>query len=229
MLEIDGLTKVYEGRTVLSGVHLDVRAGESLALLGANGTGKSTTLRAVAGLVLPDAGSLLVDGVDARRFPKIARSRLSFLPQKSCFPGTLTARETLEVVARLRGVPGSRVQEEIEACLLSEVADRSVATLSGGERQRLGLAVAFLPEVGLYLFDEPSANLDATSSRVFSQRARGLVDDGRAVLFTTHVDADVAALATRAVELRDGRCFPRLAGIAGGRLPRSAVSAEAGR
>lgn len=205
MLEIAGLTKSFDGRSVLRGLDLSVGAGESVALLGGNGSGKTTTLRAVAGLVLPDSGRITVDGLDARRDGRKARARLSFLPQKSVFPGTLSVRETLAVAARLRELSESRIARELSECGLLEAADRPVSALSGGQRQRLGLAVAFLPDVALYLFDEPTANLDPPSLDVFFRRARELREGGRAVLFTTHVAADVEKLATRVEVLAEGR------------------------
>jgi len=141
-----------------------------------------------------------------------ARRRLSYLPQKSAFPATLTVRETLAVVARLRGAAPGAAEREIESCDLARLADCGVGHLSGGERQRLAMAIAFLPSVDLYLFDEPSANLDPVASRILFQRARQLKREGRTLLFTTHVPADVRHLATRIVLLRHGRIESESAG-----------------
>lgn len=212
MLIIRGLTKSFGGRRVLDGLDLDVVAGESVALLGANGSGKTTTLRCIVGLARPDGGRTLVGGVDVAGEPIEARRRLSYLPQKSVFPPTLTVRETLAVVARLRGLGSREVDREIDSCGLARLADRGVGHLSGGERQRLAMAVAFLPAADLYLFDEPSANLDPAASRLLFQRARDLKREGRTLLFTTHIPADVRHLATRVVFLRDGRIDSDAAG-----------------
>jgi len=205
MLTVSGLTKSFAGRRVLDGIDLHIDEGESVALLGANGCGKTTTLRCIVGLARPDGGRIEIDGVDAARQPVEARRPISYLAQKSVFPQTLTVRETLAVVARLRRVCGAAVDREIDACGLAALADRSVGHLSGGERQRLAMAAAFLPDARLYLFDEPSANLDPVASRILFRRARQLKRDGRTLLFTTHVPADVRHLASRIVLLRDGR------------------------
>jgi ABC-type multidrug transport system ATPase subunit len=212
MLTLTGLTKTFGGRRVLDGLDLQIQAGESVALLGANGSGKTTTLRCIVGLVRPNAGSIAIGNIDTARDTLGARRRLSYLPQKSVFPPTLTVRETLGVVARLRGTAGSAVDRELELCGLTALADRNVGQLSGGERQRLAMAVAFLPTVDLYLFDEASASLDPTASRILFQRARALQRQGHTLLFTTHVPADVRCLATRAVLLRDGRIESDAAG-----------------
>lgn len=205
MLTITALTKAFGPRRVLDDLNLAIEAGESVAMLGANGSGKTTTLRCIVGLARPDSGHIAIDHSDAGRQPIEARRRVSYLPQKSVFPPTLTVRETLAVVARLRGLEQQAVDREIEMCGLAPLADAAVGHLSGGERQRLAMGIAFLPAVDLYLFDEPSANLDPAASRLLVQRAKQLTREGRTLLFTTHIPADVRYLATRVVFLRDGR------------------------
>jgi len=212
MLTVSGLTKSFGSRRVLEGLDLTIAAGESVAMLGANGSGKTTTLRTIVGLARPDAGSIRIGGIDAMRRPLDARRRMSYLPQRSVFPGTLTVRETLTVVARLRGINALAVDRELEACGLAGLADEGVGHLSGGEHQRLAIAVAFLPPVDLYLCDEPTASLDPAASRLLFRRARQLAGEGRTLLFTTHVPADVRHLATRIVLLRNGRIEADAAG-----------------
>jgi ABC-type multidrug transport system ATPase subunit len=212
MLTLNTVTKAFNGRRVLDGLDLEVAAGESVALLGANGSGKTTTLRCIVGLARPDRGRITIDGLDVWRRPVDARRRVSYLPQRPVFPATLTVRETLAVVAQLRGNRREDVDWELDLCGLSGLVDRGVGHLSGGERQRLAMAVAFLPDVDLYLFDEPSANLDPLASRILFRRARELKRAGRTLLFTTHIPADVRHLASRAVLLRDGRIESEAAG-----------------
>ena len=212
MLTLSGLTKSFGDRRVLDGLDLEIAAGQSVALLGANGSGKTTTLRCVVGLARPDAGRIMIGGIDAARDPIGAARRVSYLPQKSVFPATLTVRETLGVVARLRGVAADAIDREIAACGLAALAGRNVGQLSGGERQRLAMAVTFLPMVDLYLLDEASASLDPVALRILFRRVRQLQREGRTLLFTTHVPADVRHLATRVVLLRDGRIESDAAG-----------------
>jgi len=217
-LRIWNLAKSYGTRAVLRGVELSIEPGESVALVGGNGSGKTTILRTIAGLTIPDSGEVEICGVDAIRNGKEARRRLSYMPQKAAFPATLTVEETISFVARLRDIAAARVSEEIERCDLGPLARADVGTLSGGERQRLALACALVPAVDLYLFDEPSANLDARSIEIFRARASQLVESGRCVLFTTHVSADVENLATRVATLADGRIDRvRLRVVAGGK------------
>lgn len=193
MLALDDVTKAYSGRLVLDRLCFAIAAGENVALIGANGSGKTTTLRCVAGLARLDGGRISIAGEH------------SYLPQRPAFPATLTVRETLQAVARLRRLPLRTVDRELDACAIAHVADRYVSALSGGERQRLGLAVALLPTVDLYLFDEPSASLDPAASRILFSRAADLKRGGHTLLFTTHVPADLSRLATRVLVLGDGR------------------------
>jgi ABC-type multidrug transport system ATPase subunit len=212
VLTLKGLTKAFSGRPVLRDLDLHVGPGESVALLGANGSGKTTTLRCLVGLAQPDAGSITIGGVAVTRDATAARRRLSYLPQKSQFPATLTVRETLRVIARLRGLAPADVEREIELCALGPLADCGVGHLSGGERQRLAIAAALLPSPDLYLLDEPSASLDAVASGLLFRRIRQLRREGRTLLFTTHIPADVRHLASRVVVLRDGRIQAEAAG-----------------
>jgi ABC-type multidrug transport system ATPase subunit len=205
MLTVTGLEKTYGARRVLDGASLTVRPGDAIALVGGNGSGKTTTLRCIVGLATPDAGEVNVAGIDARAQPRVALERVSYLPQKPSFPGTLTVRDVMGVAARLRRQPARAADVEIERCGLQGVGDRLVTELSGGERQRVGLAVTFLADVPVYIFDEPSASLDPLATRMLIERARALRLEGRTILYTTHVAADIDALATRVALLRCGR------------------------
>jgi len=208
MIEIRRLDKSYNGRRILDGAELIVDRGESLALVGANGSGKTTTLRCAVGLARPDGGGVRIDGIDVWTRQRDARAKLGYLAQRTDFPSTLTVREILRVVADLRGAPVQSVEREISMCGLSRVAGRTAAVLSGGERQRVAMAALFIPNVSAYLLDEPTLNLDPTGARLLIDRLRALRDEGRTVLFTTHVDGDIEGLATRVAVLREGRFVP---------------------
>jgi ABC-type multidrug transport system ATPase subunit len=205
MLELSGLNKSFGARRLLSGASLLVRGGECVALVGANGSGKTTTLRCAVGLARADRGSVCVDGIDASVRPSDARARLSYLAQRTDFPSTLSVREILMVVADLRGASGRAVDREIAMCGLSRVAARSVAQLSGGERQRVAMAALFIPDVAVYLLDEPTMNLDPAGTGLLIGRLAELRSQRRAVLFTTHVATGLEGLATRVSMIRGGR------------------------
>jgi Cu-processing system ATP-binding protein len=189
---------------------LDVTRGEVVALLGPNGSGKTTTLKAAAGLIRPSAGTVsLGDPPRPSSLPE-ARSVLSYLPQKVSFPDALTGQEVVEFYRELRGAAAERVPQVLRFASLNGAGDRAVATYSGGMVQRLGLAVAMLPEAPVFLLDEPTAALDPDGLCAFYglvERARA---DGRAVLFTSHQLGDVERLADRFAVLVGGRLVASL-------------------
>jgi ABC-type multidrug transport system ATPase subunit len=208
MIELLGLHKTYGGRAVLSNASLTVRAGESVALVGANGSGKTTTLRCAIGLARPASGRILIDGIDLATRPCDARTRLSYLAQHTDFPSTLTVREILSAVADLRGADTRTVDREISLCGLSRLAGRTAGRLSGGERQRVAIAALFIPDAAAYLLDEPTMNLDPMGVRLLVDRLTAARHDSRAVLFTTHATAELDELATGIALLRDGCIAP---------------------
>jgi ABC-type multidrug transport system ATPase subunit len=208
MIELHGIDKSFGGRRILTAASLAVSGGESVALVGANGTGKTTTLRCAVGLARVDRGRIRINGIDLAERPCDARAQMSYLAQRTDFPGTLTVREILSVVKDLRGASPSAVDREISLCGLTGLAGRTVSHLSGGERQRVAMAVLFIPDAAAYLLDEPTMNLDPFGTRVLIDRLTALRDQGRAILFTTHLTAELDRLATRVVALRDGCISP---------------------
>jgi sodium transport system ATP-binding protein len=208
MIELIGLHKTYGPRAVLSDASLTVKGGESIALIGANGSGKTTTLRCAVGLARPTQGRIRIDGIDIAGRPCDARARLSYLAQRTDFPATLTVREILSVIAELRGAGASTVEREISLCGLSRLAGRTVGQLSGGERQRIAIAALFIPNAAVYLLDEPTLNLDPAGARVLVKRLIAARDKGAAVLFTTHTSAELDQLTTGVALLREGQIYP---------------------
>ena len=205
MIEIDNLTKRFGDFKAVDAVSLDVRVGETVALLGPNGSGKTTTLKCLTGLARPDGGRALIGGVDVARQPKRARALLSFLPQRAAFPESLTALEVLRFYARLRNIPSERVDWMLEAVGLCAVKHQPVGQFSGGMVQRLGVAAALMPETPVLVLDEPAASLDADGVTTLRELVWQAKRRGRTILFSTHVFPDVELLADRAAILVSGK------------------------
>jgi Cu-processing system ATP-binding protein len=203
MIRFDGFGKSYGRQVAVRDVTLEVGAGEVVALLGPNGSGKTTCLKAAAGLIHATSGRVLVEGRPASEPP--ARRSLSFLPQKVSFPDALTGREVVEFYRRLRSVPAPRTAEVLGFASLNGAASRAVSTYSGGMVQRLGLAVAALPDPPLLLLDEPTAALDPEGLAAFYSLADTRRRGGKTVLFTSHHLGDVERLADRFAVLVEGR------------------------
>jgi Cu-processing system ATP-binding protein len=201
MIDFVGATKRFGGRIAVGGLTVAIRPGEVTALLGPNGSGKTTTLKMAAGLVRPDEGRVTIDGVSA--WEPAARVHLAYLPQRVAFPEGLTGREVVEFYRRLRGAPADSGEAALRLASLNGAGARAVGTYSGGMIQRLGLAVATLPGAGALLLDEPTAALDPEGLNGFYhliERGR----EARTVLFTSHQVTDVERVADRVLVLADG-------------------------
>jgi ABC-type multidrug transport system ATPase subunit len=205
MIEITGLAKAYGRRAVLAGLNLRVQPGEVALLVGANGCGKSTTLRIVAGLSAADRGRVLIGGDDVARQPSAALARLSFLPQSPRFHERLTVRQILGFYAKLRGLPAARVDAVSARWRLDEVRDVVTARLSGGTRQRVGLAVLDLPDAPVLVLDEPGLSLDPEWRRTLQDRLREAAAAGRTVLVATHLLGEWEGQADRCLVLDAGQ------------------------
>jgi Cu-processing system ATP-binding protein len=205
MIRYQGFTKRYGSQAAVDSLSLEVARGEVVALLGPNGSGKTTTLKAAAGLIRPTAGEVELGDPYRPAAEAAARSVLSFLPQKVSFPDALTGAEVVEFYRKLRGAPAAQVPKVLRFASLNGAAERAVGTYSGGMVQRLGLAVALLPEAPVFLLDEPTAALDPDGLCAFYGVVERARHDGRAVLFTSHHLGDVERLADRFAVLVSGR------------------------
>lgn len=205
MIEFRDLTKRYGAHRAIEALSLAVQAGEVVALLGPNGSGKTTSLKAAAGLIRPSSGDVLVGQPARPAASPDSRRVLSFLPQKVSFPDSLTGREVVEFYRQLRGTESARTDEVLRVAALNGAAGKLVGTYSGGMTQRLGLAVAALPDAPALLLDEPTSSLDADGLGAFY----ALVERGRlrgqTVLFTSHQWGDVERLADRVAVVVEGR------------------------
>jgi Cu-processing system ATP-binding protein len=198
-------SKVFAAHRAVDALTLEIGRGEVVALLGPNGSGKTTCLKAAAGLLRPTAGEVLVGEPGRSPEEPEARRMLSFLPQKASFPGALTGREVVEFYRRLRGAEAAQSDRALRFASLNGAGERAVATYSGGMLQRLGLAVALLAEADVLLFDEPTAALDPDGLCAFYGLVEDRRNERRAVLFTSHHLGDVERLADRFAILVDGR------------------------
>jgi len=205
MIAFRGFRKQFGAQVAVADLTLEIGRGETLALLGPNGSGKTTTLKAAAGLITPTAGEVLLGEPGRSASVPSARSVVSYLPQRVTFPDTLTGRDVIEFYRRLRGTPASRTDEVLRFASLNGAAGRAVGTYSGGMTQRLGLAVAVLPDAPVFLLDEPTAALDPDGLAAFYSIVERHAAEGRTVLFTSHQLGDVERLADRFAVLVAGR------------------------
>jgi len=211
-VEVRGLTKTFGRVTAVRGMSFTAPAGKVTGFLGPNGSGKTTTLRVVLGLVRPDTGAALIGGVPYGRLARPRRTVGALLEASGFHPGR-RARDHLLVLADAAGVAGTRVDEVLGQVGLAAAADRRVREFSLGMRQRLGLAGALLGDPQVLLLDEPANGLDPAGIAWLRGLLRGLADDGRTVIVASHVLSEIAQTADHVVIVSDGQV--RFAGALG--------------
>jgi ABC-2 type transport system ATP-binding protein len=214
-LQVDGLTRSYGRLVGLGGLNLRLKAGECVALIGANGSGKSTAIRTMAGLLEPTAGSVRICGHDPHAEPDAERARaaLALVPDAPLLYDDLTVRQHLGLVALAHGVldegTTARIDELLERLGLSDRADFLPTELSRGMQQKTGLACALIRPARLLMLDEPVVGLDPPSQALLAELLLDAKARGVAVLLTTHQMRFADGLADRAIVLGEGEVLDR--------------------
>jgi ABC-2 type transport system ATP-binding protein len=209
MLRVERLTKRYGALTAIQEVSFDVGAGEVLGLLGPNGSGKSTTVKILAALLPATGGEVLLDGQPAFADRQAYKSALGYVPEEPHLYSYLTGPEYLRLVGRLRGLPDAMLDDKIERFLeLLGIYDDRYQTLSSyskGMRQKVLIAAAVLHNPRIVVLDEPFSGLDVSAARVLKGFVRAMAQDGKIIVFSSHVLEVVEQVCSRVVILKDGR------------------------
>jgi ABC-2 type transport system ATP-binding protein len=200
----DAVTKDFGPTRAVDGVSFELEPGRVVGLLGPNGSGKSTTLRMLLGLVKPTSGSILIDGQAFADLPAPARQVGAVLEQRGFHPGR-RARDHLRVLATERSLPLARIGEVLELVGLTEVADHRTGTFSLGMGQRLALAAALLGDPDVLVLDEPANGLDPAGIHWLRGLLRELASEGRTVIVSSHVLAEVEQSVDEVLILDRGR------------------------
>ncbi len=209
MIEVDGLWKSFKGFEALKGVSFYAKDGEITGLIGPNGAGKTTTLRMLYTVMSPDKGSARVDGHDTITERLAVQRTIGVLPDTRGLYPRLTAREHVRYFGQLHGLRGrvleQRIEELIDALEMRDIADRRTRGFSKGQTMKVALARALVHNPQNLMLDEPTNGLDIAASRAVRQLIRGLRDQGRCILFSSHIMQEVEALCDRLAVIADGR------------------------
>jgi sodium transport system ATP-binding protein len=213
MIRIEGLKKHFGAVQALQEVSFTASDGRITGLLGHNGAGKSTTLRVLSTVITADEGTAVVDGHDCAREPLQVRRSLGVLPHASGLYAHLTGRENIRYYGALHGLSGKEVESAtsdlVERLGLGAVADRRAKGYSQGERLKVGLARALVHKPKTIILDEPTNGLDVNAVRMLRDLIRELREQGRCVLFSSHVMQEVAALCDDIVIISHGKVVVR--------------------
>lgn len=208
LAQVERLTRRYGAIRAVDEVSFTLRCGQALGFLGPNGAGKSTTLRMLAGVLAPDAGRILINGVDVLDQPTEAKRALGYLPERPPVYRDMTVDEQLYYSARLHGLSRAASRRALaavkERCGLTDVNRRLIGHLSKGYQQRVGIAQAILHDPSVVALDEPTVGLDPLQSREIHTLIRELSQD-RGVILSSHRLSEVQAICTHVQIMRAGR------------------------
>ncbi|MFF0315333.1 ATP-binding cassette domain-containing protein [Micromonospora sp. NPDC005252] len=203
-IEVSGLVKTFGRTRALDGLDLTVRAGEVHGFLGPNGAGKSTAIRALLGLLRTDAGDVRLLGGDPWRDAVALHRRLAYVPGDVTLWPNLSGGEVIDLLGRMRGgLDPARRAELLDSFELDP--RKKGRAYSKGNRQKVGLVAALASDVELLILDEPTSGLDPLMEEVFQHWVRRAKADGRTVLLSSHILAEVEALCERVTIIRNGR------------------------
>ncbi len=204
-ISLQGLTKAYGRISALRGVDLEVQRGEIFGFLGPNGAGKTTTIRCLLDLIRPDGGTARVLGLDPQADAAAVRRRVAYLPGELSLEANLTAEGILRYLAELRGAAvGFERVRELAGRLHLDLRT-PIKNMSKGNKQKVGVVQAFMAPVELLLLDEPTSGLDPLMQQEVYRLVREARDGGATVFFSSHIIAEVEAIAERVAIIRDGR------------------------
>jgi len=208
LLEIQGLSKSYNGRQVVKGVDLMVKRSEIVGLLGPNGAGKTTTMQMLSGNLAPSSGQITINGFDLLDQPNQAKRSLGYLPDTPPLYKELSVQEFLHYCAELQGIGKNAITQAInhaqERCGLTAVSHRLIANLSKGFQQRVGIAMAILHNPDVIILDEPTVGLDPIQIREIRALIRELGQD-HGIILSTHILTEVQESCTHVQIIHQGQ------------------------
>ena len=200
---VENITKSYGPQKALNAISLEIKRGQITGLLGPNGAGKSTLMKIITGSIIPDEGTVTVDGVNVLDEPLKVQRTLGYLPEHNPQYLELYVKEYLAYVASVYKVPNSRVDEVIAQTILGPEQHKKIGALSKGYRQRVGLAAALIPDPAVLILDEPTTGLDPAQLVEIRALLKNIAAD-KTVLFSTHIMQEVVELCSSCVFLKGG-------------------------
>ena len=189
MIQLQDVNKSFKGQLAVQNLNLQVRAGEILGLLGANGAGKSTTINLLLGFLTPDSGTVKIDEKETSSQVAEVRQLVGYIPENVNLYPYLSGLENLDYFCKLAGLQYSKteLQEVLSTCgLQSEAHQKKVSEYSKGMRQKVGVAIAYARKAKVYLLDEPASGLDPLASNELSELLKKLAADGATILMASH-------------------------------------------
>lgn len=204
MIKLTGVHKKFGNFKVLKNIHLQFSEGNIIALLGPNACGKTTLIKSILGMVLPDAGEIIVDGQNVKNNWEY-RSVLGYMPQIGRYPENMRVGQILEMITDLRSKKTNTLDLELyENFNLKSILNKRMGTLSGGTRQKVSAHLAFLFNPRILILDEPTAGLDPLSSLILKEKIIEEKRKGKLILITSHILSELDDIVNQVIYMEEG-------------------------
>ncbi len=204
MIIASNVSKKFAKLTVLNNVSVTCNKGECIALIGPNGSGKTTFIKSILGMVVPDSGFITFNGKNILHHWQY-RDQIGYMPQIGRYPDNMRIGDVLDMMKDIRSDSTSLDEELVNAFGLQELMDKRMRTLSGGTRQKVSASLAFLFNPDVLILDEPTAGLDPVSSEIFKEKILEEKKKGKLVLITSHVLSELDDLVTQIIYMNEGQ------------------------
>ncbi|WP_232826917.1 ABC transporter ATP-binding protein [Chitinophaga deserti] len=204
MIQIDNLTKSFGKFRALDGIDLHLEKGQAVSLLGPNGSGKTTLIKSILGLVIPEKGSITINGQLIRNNPAY-RANIGYMPQIGRYPDNMTIEQVIHMIKDIRKEQTNYDEELYHSFGIDKIKQKKMRTLSGGTRQKVSACIAFLFSPDIYILDEPTAGLDPVANELLKDKIAAECERGKLVLITSHVLSDLDGLTSHIIYLQDGK------------------------
>ena len=204
MIEIKELQKKFGKFEVLKNINLSCKKGECIALIGPNGCGKTTLIKAVLGMVLPDTGTIHFNG-NSVLGEYLYREKIGYMPQIGRYPDNMTIGQIIEMIKKIRNSADDLDEDLLHAFELEKMFDKQMRTLSGGTTQKVSAVLAFLFNPDVLILDEPTAGLDPLAAEVLKEKIIKEKEKGKLILITSHLLSELDDLITEIIFMQEGK------------------------
>ncbi len=205
MIELQAIDKQFGKLKALDSVSATFRFGECTALIGPNGCGKTTLIKSILGMVVPDKGTILFNGKDIRKDWQY-RAQIGYMPQIGRYPENMNIGQVLDMMRNIRKENHSQMDEELlHAFQLPSMLDKRMGTLSGGTRQKVSASLAFMFHPDVLILDEPTAGLDPLAAELLKEKIIREKEKGKLILITSHILSELDDLITHIVYMQEGQ------------------------
>ena len=201
MITIKNLNKSYGKQQVLHDINLTLEQGQCIGFVGPNGCGKTTLMKCILGLVTPQSGEVLVNGMNVQENQSY-RQHIGFMQQNSCFPENMSVRETFRTIQDVRGTNTGLDKELYDAYEIESIAEKKTKTLSGGTSQKVNAALAFLFNPDIFILDEPTASLDPLAANILKEKI--VKEKNKLVFITSHILSELEGIVTHIIFMEEG-------------------------